>query len=243
MTNLFLIIFCATNGLVGIVYFLPKFLINSLQKLNDNIIFSFESRPNKKEIVLTIDDVPYGSEDRIIKILNKYNVKGNFFFISDFLTGETKENMISLIKDGHEVYNHGSTDSMHFKYERNMLYKEIDQCSNTLFNLYNESNVTMPEQVKKYYRPGSGFVNREMLRLVKDQDMKIVLGSVYPHDPQVPIPFINYNYIKYKIEPGDIIILHDRSWTIPLLEKLVPYLIKEGFTFISLSNINKFVTR
>ena len=224
-----ILLFCILN----IIYFLPKILINKLKY--DNIIFNFTSKINKKEIILTIDDIPYGNINSIRKVLNKYNIKANFFFISNYLTNKTKSNLINLINDGHEIYNHGMTNSMHAKLNKYELLKEINECSIVLEKLYNETNIKKP--INKYYRPGSGYFNKEMLDVIKYNNMKIVLGSVYPHDAQISLSLLNFYYIIYKIEPGDIIILHDRLWTSELLNKLIPYLLYNGYSFNLLSNL------
>ncbi|KAL3470920.1 hypothetical protein BJX99DRAFT_38324 [Aspergillus californicus] len=82
----------------------------------------------------------------------------------------------------------------------------------------------------KYFRPGSGFFTDRMRALVQRAGFRIVLGSVYPHDPQINVPWVNAAHVLSMVRPGSIIIVHDRRpWTLPMLATVLPELKRRGY--------------
>lgn len=70
--------------------------------------------------------------------------------------------------------------------------------------------------------------------------LRIALGSVYPHDPQVPYAWMNAAHILSMVRPGSVIICHDRrSWTVPMLGRVLPELRKRGYRVVTLSELVK----
>ena len=134
--------------------------------------------------------------------------------------------------------NHGRTDCMHLKkliLDKQGFLDEITDCQKNLNEIYREANTEQPKVLT--YRPGCGYFSSEMIKILKDNNLKLVLGSTYPHDPHVPIPIINFWYIKQHIESGDILILHDRTWTIPLLKMLIPWLKENNYKCVTVNEL------
>ncbi len=61
----------------------------------------------------------------------------------------------------------------------------------------------------KWFRPGSGLYNDEMLSTITKYKYSCALGSVYPFDTAIPWVWFSAWYIKRYIHPGTIIVLHD----------------------------------
>jgi peptidoglycan/xylan/chitin deacetylase (PgdA/CDA1 family) len=69
---------------------------------------------------------------------------------------------------------------------------------------------------------------------------RLVLGDVYPHDPQVPFWKINAKHILSMVQPGSIIACHDRrEWTAPMLQKVLPELTRRGYRVVTVSELLK----
>jgi peptidoglycan/xylan/chitin deacetylase (PgdA/CDA1 family) len=77
-----------------------------------------------------------------------------------------------------------------------------------------------------------------MIDLVSSMNYILTLGSVYPNDLIVYFSYINYLYIKYHIEAGDIIIIHDRNWTHDMLRYLVKYFNENGYKLVTNDRIS-----
>ena len=208
----------------GVLWWMPKLLVENVSIIYDDVLFSKRNghagKRENKTIYLTIDDAPYTTESfrNILETLNKFNLKASFFVISGNQNEENDKLLVSALQQGHKLFNHGRTDSAHALKNPKELEEEIDHCEEYLSNLYHTSGVDRPEVL--YYRPGCGFISRTMREIIRRKGMKLVLGNVYPHDPMIRSPTINEWYLKNHIEVDDIIIIHDRVWTVPLLEKI-----------------------
>ncbi|KAL9584450.1 MAG: hypothetical protein Q9212_002116 [Teloschistes hypoglaucus] len=92
----------------------------------------------------------------------------------------------------------------------------------------------------KYFRPGSGFFSQRMRDLLHTLNYRLVLGTIYPHDPQIPFWRINASHILSMLRPGGIIICHDRrSWTAPMLRKVLPEMRRRGYRVVTVSQLLK----
>ncbi|KAK3366959.1 hypothetical protein B0T24DRAFT_533872 [Lasiosphaeria ovina] len=89
-----------------------------------------------------------------------------------------------------------------------------------------------------YYRPGSGFFSARMRALMRKLGRRIVLGSIYPHDAQIGYWWVNAKHILSMLSPGGIIICHDRrSWTVPMLQKVLPEMQRRGYRAVTLTEL------
>jgi peptidoglycan/xylan/chitin deacetylase (PgdA/CDA1 family) len=230
--------------IVVFCYWLPKWFFISLlaERLYPNIVVRNNLVADKfigKVIALTFDDVPYGDHARIIKLLDKYSMKGTFFVISGDIkteeeTGirsETYGCLVDAVKKGHQLGNHGKTDSMHAIKSNESLEYEISHCDTLIKQIYKSAEINLPTNM--VYRPGCGAFTTSMLRIANRLGYKLALGSVYPNDPIMISSLINYYYLINHIEKGDIVILHDRTWTVPLLEMLLPWLTENNYTSVT----------
>ena len=200
-----------------LVYWLPKFIfINTLERLCPSVL---TRNVHSQSVALTFDDMPYGSHETIISTLDKHNMKGTFFIISGDITEANINIFVNAVKSGHQLANHGKTNSMHFLKDKNELTKEIMHCDTMIKDIYKIASIPLPS--KMLYRPGCGVFGPEMLKLVTDLGYQLALGSTYPNDPMIRSSWINYWYIVNHIEKGDIVIMHDRSWTPDMLDNLL----------------------
>jgi peptidoglycan/xylan/chitin deacetylase (PgdA/CDA1 family) len=186
---------------------------------------------NKGNIALTIDDVMYDPSafEEILSLLKRYNVNAIFFVLGESVNDENKHLFISAVRDGHVLGNHGMTNSMHASLSYVNVLQEIKGCDSIINDIYKDAG---KERKEKYYRPGHGFISSSISSICRDEGYKIVLGSVYPRDPYITSPYINYIFITDRIKDKDIIILHDREWTPRLLYLLLPELVnKRGYSF------------
>ncbi|KAL2853261.1 hypothetical protein BJY01DRAFT_78466 [Aspergillus pseudoustus] len=92
----------------------------------------------------------------------------------------------------------------------------------------------------RYFRPGSGLFTERMRALVQREGFRLVLGSVYPHDPQISVPWVNAAHVLSMVRPGSIIIVHDRRpWTAPMLRIVLPELKRRGYRIGTVSDLLK----
>jgi peptidoglycan/xylan/chitin deacetylase (PgdA/CDA1 family) len=241
---LFLIPIVVCFGLVliciSIIYSPPRFIIHLISKVYPDVLFHIDLPSNLPYIALTIDDFPNVDDlsisFQLLDLLRTYNARCTFFTIGSNVEKYKDSSRIEtlfkrLIADGHEVGNHGWRDEKAIRLSQEELEQQIINTQKIIDN-YTISN-------NKWFRPGSGFFNRTMIQICTNLGYQIVLGSVYPHDPQIPNARLNSFFIEHKLYPGAIIILHDRLATIETLERVLPAIQRREFHLVSLTQLMK----
>jgi peptidoglycan/xylan/chitin deacetylase (PgdA/CDA1 family) len=229
--------------IVFFVYWLPKCIfVDSMEWLFPSVIFRDNSR--SKNVALTFDDAPYDSEGKSLKaildVLDLYNVKATFFVISGLITTENRRLLVQAVRNGHQLANHGNTNSLHYMKYGTDLYNEINDCDWAITEIYRNAGKSKPTTM--YYRPGCGAFHQGMINILETSmstKYLLALGSDYPNDPVIPFPYLNYLYLTFHIDKGSIVILHDRDWTAETLRKLVPWIIDAGLTPVTLTTLIK----
>ena len=228
-----------------IVYYQPQFAIYILSKFHPDVLFYIDVPSTVRYVALTIDDFPNPGDlsisFRILDTLRTYNARCTFFLIGSHVTKyqdspEIQRLFQHLLTDGHEVGNHGWRDEKAIRLSEKELEEQIIQTQEVIHKYTNSSE-------KKWFRPGSGFFNQTMIRLCTRLGYRLVLGSIYPHDPQIPHPKLNSRFIQLKLYPGAIIILHDRIATIETLERVLPMVQRQNLQVVTLTELNDMKTR
>ncbi|KAF4772394.1 hypothetical protein HAV15_004835 [Penicillium sp. str.  len=147
--------------------------------------------------------------------------------------------LADLVRAGNELANHAMYDEPSRALGDDVLADQIRAVHARIQEAYvTAGNTSQPENW--LFRPGSGFFSSRMRTLVKELGYQLVLGDVYPHDPQVPSWKLNASHILSMVKPGSIIICHDRrEWTVPMLQKVLPELNRRGYRVVTVSGLLK----
>lgn len=117
------------------------------------------------------------------------------------------------------------------------LVEEIQSVEGMLHQGYAAVDAKSPP---KYFRPGSGFFSKRMRKVLDRLGYRLVLGSIFPFDPQVPFWRVNASHVLSMLRPGGIIICHDRrSWTAPMLRKVLPEIRSKGYRITTVTELLK----
>lgn len=208
MNHMFVLLLLLTIMLFFYHMQILRFFYNQIEY---NILFY------NKDRLVTIDDVPSEHTQQILDKLNKMGEKVILFVIGSLVTTKNKELLIQAVKDGHVLGNHGMVNRKHWRVGYDELLEEVKQCENIINGIYLDAGI---QRTKHYYRPGSGFVNKTIYLVSKELQLTIMLGSVYPHDAQLPFSSLCGWYVWLFTGHDDIVILHDRKWTISTLDWL-----------------------
>ncbi|CAF1535776.1 unnamed protein product, partial [Didymodactylos carnosus] len=196
---------------------------------------------NEKYVSLTIDDFPNINDlnvsIQILDILKKYDAHCTFFTIGSHVLKYEANLIDDLFKrisvENHELGNHGWRDEMALKLSKFELEKQINDTHTVITKNkhFNHKNLW------NWFRPGHGYFNSTILEVCKKLNHKLVLGSIYPYDPQLKYSRWNSSFIKYKLYSGAIIILHDRLATVRTLELVLPEIIKQNYQIVTLTKL------
>lgn len=190
----------------------------------------------EKVIALTIDDAPSSYTQEILEVLKENDAHATFFVIGSQVSREKREHVLkAMVSAGMELGNHAMHDEPSRSLLASVLQAEIAEVEGYINATYASLDSPRPP---KYFRPGSGFFSSSMRAQVRALGYQMVLGGIYPHDPQIPYPGVNARHILSMARPGGIIICHDRrGWTVTMLKKVLPELRRRGYRVTTVTGL------
>ncbi|RAR04560.1 carbohydrate esterase family 4 protein [Stemphylium lycopersici] len=188
----------------------------------------------EKVIALTIDDAPSEFTTEILKVLDENEAKATFFVIGGQVRGR-EMTLQTMAAAGMELGNHAMHDEPSRSLSASVLDAEVREVEGYINGTYDALHQPRPP---RYFRPGSGFFSTRMRAQIKEMGYQMVLGSVYPHDPQIAYPGVNARHVLSMARPGSIVICHDRrGWTVPMLRKVLPELKRRGYKITTITGL------
>lgn len=216
--------------LAYIIYKPPHLLISFLQWKNPNVLWHVPLPSKSRVVALTIDDAPSGETAKILDLLKVYGAKATFFVIGSQIAAHP-DLLQRMHDEGHEIGNHAWRDEPSVSLPLSELERQIKEV---------ESLIPPNPGSTKYFRPGSGIFNRKMVDGVMSLGYRVVLGSIYPHDPQIHNPVRNSRHVLSMLRPGGIIIMHDRrSYSAEQLELILRGMVVKEWKAESLGGLLK----
>ena len=171
-----------------------------------------------------------------MQVLEANGATATFFIIGSQVAGHEMI-LKNLIRNGNELGNHAMNDEPSRSLSDAVLASQIESVREKLHDAYAAVGAEGPPN---YFRPGSGFFSDRMRKNLQDLGYRLVLGSIYPHDPQIPFWRVNARHILSMLRPGAIIICHDRrSWTVPMLQKVLPEIRRRGYRIVTVTELLK----
>ncbi|MEF9991391.1 MAG: polysaccharide deacetylase family protein [Romboutsia sp.] len=210
------------------------FLSQSLSSYaNEDDVFIKNGSRDKKIIALTFDDGPHPKEtDKVLDVLQKYNVKATFFVAGKHANWYSKP-LVRASQEGHEIGNHTFNHPDISNLSSTEIEEEILKCEETLIKLTGKKTTL--------FRPPYGsYRKEELLDIAKKNNYKIILWTTIdakdwknPPASQIADTIIN------KAQNGDIILLHDYATnnTVEALNYIIPTMMDKGFKFVTVSEL------
>ena len=182
----------------------------------------FDQPVQERVVALSIDDGPSPATREILDVLDEYDARATFFLIGRNLLNDP-QTARSIVERGSEVGHHMMTDEPSIGLDPADFHSQFDRMDRLLADL----------RTARLFRPGSGLYDERMVRQVSGHGYRIVLGSVYPFDAQIPSVTAAAWYIRTFTAPGAIIVLHDGPErgprTAEVLRRVLPELQRAGY--------------
>lgn len=181
---------------------------------------------NKKLVALTFDDGPNYNTNRILDILDKYNVKATFFVLGTNINGN--EGIIKRMNDlGMEIGNHTYSHRLLTKLEDDEIKMEIKNVDDLIFNITNKH----PSLI----RPSYGSINNRIKRIV---DRPLIIWNIDTLDWKYHNSKRIADRVLNKVSDGDIVLMHDiYRATANSLEIIIPKLLNDGYQLVTVSEL------
>jgi peptidoglycan/xylan/chitin deacetylase (PgdA/CDA1 family) len=218
-----------------IIYKPPNAVIRYFQHRWPDVLWHVRLPTQEDKVIgLTIDDAPSEFTRSILEVLREHDAKATFFVIGGQVHGRT-DVLKEVVEAGMELGNHAMHDEPSRSLLPSTLNAEVTEVEGYINSTYDAADLPHPP---RYFRPGSGFFSTRMRSQIKEMGYRMVLGSVYPHDPQIAYPGVNARHVLSMVRPGSIVICHDRrGWTVPMLRKVLPELKQRGYRVTTVSGL------
>jgi peptidoglycan/xylan/chitin deacetylase (PgdA/CDA1 family) len=220
---------------IYLIYKPPTLLMHYFRRRWPDVLWHVPT--SKKLMALTIDDAPSEYTDEILQVLQANGAAATFFIIGSQVAGREQTLHDIIRNNSNELANHAMHDEPSRSLSDADLTEQIHAVQSKIRGAYAAVGIEPPQN---YFRPGSGFFSTRMRKTVAELGYRLVLGSVYPHDPQIPFWRINARHILSMLRPGGIIVCHDRrSWTAPMLRRVIPEMKRRGYRVVTVTELLK----
>ncbi|QDK46248.1 hypothetical protein DOM22_14290 [Bdellovibrio sp. ZAP7] len=189
----------------------------------------------KNEIYLTFDDGP--SEDltpQVLDLLKELDAKASFFVIG-YEARKHPEILKRIVSEGHGLFTH-SLDHAYSNYFRSTAYVK-NWIENSLADLNHQSG-----QPHKAFRPPAGVITPPLVKAAEQLQCPLVLWSHRFFDTAHEFTEDKAQANLKLLQPGDIILLHDRQNTgrqelfLKTLRKYLQDIQRQGYRCACLSD-------
>ncbi len=188
---------------------------------------------DEKLIALTFDDGPHPyNTDAVLAVLAKYDIKATFFEIGrniELYPDVTRR----VVADGHELGNHTYHHPHLSRVSDEALLEELATCGSAA-----EATVGARPVL---FRPPEGARTPARCKLLGDAGYRQILWSVDTNDWRGHSAEQIAHTVLREVKPGDIILMHDyvsrRFQGAAALETIIPALQKEGYSFVTVSEL------
>ena len=181
---------------------------------------------SKPMIAITFDDGPNNNTNKVLDILEKYNVKATFFILGTNIEGN--EDIIKRMDElDMEIGNHMYSHKLITKLKDKEIEKEIKKVDNLIFDITNRYPTLI--------RPSYGTFNKRIKKII---DKPIIIWDIDTLDWKYHNSKKISNKIISKAKDGDIILMHDiYSATANSLEITIPKLLDKGYQIVTVSEL------
>lgn len=201
------------------------------------IVFSFKTK--EKSICLTFDDGPHPEyTPQILDLLAEHKIKATFFILGCKIPNY-EEIVKRIIREGHQVGNHGfSHCNLIFK-KSEIILNEINRTDELLRQCGVEGEIV--------FRPPYGRMSLRAMLLLGKLNKKVIMWNIPTKDYKAENSGKIVAKIHRKIKSGGIIVLHDagkkiesdadRMPTIDAVSQIIAEILEMGYSFKTISEM------
>ena len=224
-------------GIVSVLFFSIAYVSFATEKdrpyYEDKGYVLWDIKTEEKIIALTFDDGPHATyTPQILDVLDKYDAKATFFVIGEH--AKKFPDIILREKDeGHEIANHTYTHP--YSKTAEVLKTELIKTNEAIYDIIG----TYPS----LYRPVGGSYNDRIINIALENGFRVVMWSWHQDTKDWKRPGVNniVTTVLSGAKPGDVVLFHDaggdRSQTVQALEEILPALKKQGYEFVTVSEL------
>jgi len=186
----------------------------------------------KREIALTFDDGPGPYTPQVLRILRQFHVKATFFEVG-FMERWFHSSTTKALQEGHTIGDHTERHAKLARLKRPEQREQIVSQAEWLEKL----GAPRP----RLFRPPFGSFDARTFRVLRNNEMLMVLWSVDSQDYRRPGAKAIVRRVLGAAKPGAIVLLHDaggrRSQTVAALPEIIRKLRKRNFKLVTVPQL------
>jgi peptidoglycan/xylan/chitin deacetylase (PgdA/CDA1 family) len=191
-----------------------------------NIFKHFHWNTTNDKILLTFDDGPNpGTTEKILILLNQYNIKALFFCVGNNINKNNKLTKV-ILENGHTIGNHTFNHKVLNKLSYKDAKEEIEKTNSLLLNKFGDKI--------RFFRPPHGKFNFRVKKLISDSGLECVMWSLLTYDYQNDFKKVRFAIDNYLMK-NSIIVLHDSNKNKNIIIDSINYIAdsvyQKGFQF------------
>ena len=192
-------------------------------------IYSVDTK--EKKLAITFD-VSLGENDyteKILDLLDKYNVKATFFVVGDWVD-RNPDKLKELCRRGHEIGNHSNRHPDMTKISREKIIEDIN---------INEAKIrSITGSGTKLFRCPGGAYDDSVINTVEKSGYYCIQWNVDSVDWKEQGADIEYRRIIKNIKPGSILLFHNSAkYTPENLPSIIKNLQSRGYKFVKVGDL------
>lgn len=230
------------NSVKKILIALILLLVSTVVSIGINYkytgVFKVESRKlpiycvdsKEKKIAITFD-VSWGNDntDKLLDILDKYDVKATFFVVGGWID-QNEDKVKEIKRRGHEIGNHSNKHPDMTRMSRDGIIQDINTCDAKLMKITGEDT--------KLFRCPEGAYNNLVIDAVASTNHYCIQWDVDSIDWKENGADIEYNRVMKAVKPGSIILFHNNAkYTPETLPRIIENLKSQGYSFVKAGDL------
>ncbi|OGZ29486.1 MAG: hypothetical protein A2562_02230 [Candidatus Nealsonbacteria bacterium RIFOXYD1_FULL_39_11] len=187
---------------------------------------------NKKQVIFTFDaGSGIQSLDRILSVLEKYELKGTFFITGKWAE-QNPESLRRISSAGHEIFNHTYSHPYLTRTEDEKIIEELNMADEIIYQITGVST-------KPYFRPPYGDRDARVFEKAFFAGYRAVYWTIDVLDWKEDQGFTKEQSkarIMDNLKPGTIYLMHiGDDITGDILDEVFSEIISQGYSIVSLS--------
>jgi peptidoglycan-N-acetylglucosamine deacetylase len=196
---------------------------------------------NEPKVALTFDDGPDPEvTPRVLDLLREYDARATFFMIGHLLE-QASDIGDRAAREGHEIGNHSWQHSYVQNFFSTRAHLDDIERSERLIRR------VAPSDVSPLFRAPVGFKSPELARAAHARSLKIIAWSIHSRDTIDRNPRRIAERVLRRIQPGDIVLMHDghptagahRRQVIEALPLILAGLRTRGLQAVTVSDLSR----
>lgn len=224
----------AALGLLGagatLLVAAPRIVVEALERWEPEVLWAVDT--DRKVVALTIDDGPSERTGEILDLLEAHDARATFFLIGERVA-ERPSAVDRIVEAGHEIGNHTMVEEPSIRMSEDRFEESLAR-ADALLERWGDP---------RWFRPGSGWFDGEMLETAGERGYRTALASMLPLDGWIPWPSLVTGYVLGSARPGAVLVLHDgpehAATTIEVLRRALPELSRRGYTVTTASGLTE----